>query len=32
MKDHLKRLDDLDVNYAKHILKDVEKVGNSKTQ
>jgi hexosaminidase len=32
MKEHLKRLDDWHVNYAKHILKDVEKVGNSKTQ
>jgi hexosaminidase len=32
MKEHFERLDEWDVNYAKHILKDVEKVSNSKTQ
>jgi hexosaminidase len=32
MKTHLKRLDEWNVNYAKHILKDVEKVGNSESQ
>jgi hexosaminidase len=29
MGTHFKRLDERKVNYAKHILKDVEKVGNS---
>jgi hexosaminidase len=32
MREHFKRLDEWNVNYAKHILKDVEKVGNSKSQ
>jgi hexosaminidase len=29
MKEHFERLDEWNVNYAKHILKDVEKSGNS---
>ena len=29
MDEHFKRLDEWDVNYARHILKDVEKIGNS---
>jgi hexosaminidase len=29
MKEHFERLQEWDVNYAKHILKDVEKVSNS---
>jgi hexosaminidase len=32
MKEHFERLDEWNVNYAKHILKDVEKVSNSKTK
>lgn len=32
LKFHLNRLDEWDVNYAKHVLKEVEKVGNSESK